>query len=176
MQGIQTYAGHPTYGDVQTYRGHSCMPSYPMKWVLPLVILIIEVVMDIIWGVIKGMGDRVIITTEGETLEIKLMIEIGVGHIKDRIDRRNGRSVSNSRSRSGSRVTTNRDRIRCFECKDTNHFARDCPTTQANREAEQIQQMFNINDDQTILLAPLMDVDQDRQTISPVETRDNLNL
>ena len=37
-------------------------------------ILIIEVVMDIIQEVIKGMGDRIIIiiTTEGETLEIKL--------------------------------------------------------------------------------------------------------
>ena len=30
-------------------------------------------------------------------------------------DRRNNRSVSNSRSGSDSRVSTNRDRIRCFE-------------------------------------------------------------
>ena len=28
-----------TYGDVQTYRGHSYMHSYPMKWVLPLVLI-----------------------------------------------------------------------------------------------------------------------------------------
>ena len=33
-----------------------------------------------------------------------------------------------------------------------------------------------MDEDQTILQTPLMDVDQDRQTISPVETRDNLNL
>ena len=32
----------------------------------------------------KGMGDRIIITTEGETLQIKIVIETGVGHIKDR--------------------------------------------------------------------------------------------
>ena len=33
------------------------------------------------------MGDRIIIITiEGETLEIKIMIEIGVGHMKDRIE------------------------------------------------------------------------------------------
>ena len=32
MQGIQIYGG------VQTYRGHSCMPFYPTKWVLSLVI------------------------------------------------------------------------------------------------------------------------------------------
>ena len=48
--------------------------------------------------------------------------------------------------------------------------------TQANREVEQIQQMFNMDKDQTILQTPLMDVDQVRQAISPVETRDNLNL
>ena len=31
------------------------------------------------------MGDKlIIITTEGETLKIKIMIGIGVGHIKDR--------------------------------------------------------------------------------------------
>ena len=50
-------------------------------------ILIIEVVTDIIQEVIKGMGDRIIIRTiEGEMLEIKIMIEIGVGHTKDRIE------------------------------------------------------------------------------------------
>ena len=91
-------------------------------------------------------------------------------------DRRDSRNISNSRSRSGSRVTTNRDRIRCFECRAYNHFARDCPTRQTSREAEQIQQMFNMDEDQTLLQTPLMDTDQDKQTISPVETRDNLNL
>ena len=53
-------------------------------------------------------------------------------------DGRNGRSISNSRSRSGSRVTTNRGRIRCFEYREYNHFARDCLPVQANRQAEQI--------------------------------------
>ena len=40
-------------------------------------ILIIEVVKDIIWEVIKGVWDRIIIITEGETLEIKITLEIG---------------------------------------------------------------------------------------------------
>ena len=53
---------------------------------------------------------------------------------------------------------------------------RDCAMTQANRGVEQIQQMFNMDEDQTILQNPLMDVDQVRQSICPVETRDNLNL
>ena len=65
-------------------------------------------------------------------------------------------------------MTTNGDRIRCFDCREYNYFARDCLTIQANREAEQIQQMINMDEDQTILQTPLIDVDQDRQTISPV--------
>ena len=48
--------------------------------------------------------------------------------------------------------------------------------TQANREVQEIQQMFNMNKDQTILQTPLMDVDQVRQSLGPVEGRENLNL
>ena len=47
--------------------------------------------------------------------------------------------------------------------------------TQANREVEQIQQMFNMDEDQTVLQTPLMDVDQVGQTISPVESSNTLN-
>ena len=40
-RGIQTSSTHTggiqTYRVVPTYRGHFCMPSYPAKWVLPLV-------------------------------------------------------------------------------------------------------------------------------------------
>ena len=63
----------------------------------------------------------------------------------DRQDRsrRRDRSVSNGRSRSGSRASTNRDRTRCFECRQCDHFVRECPTRQEKREIEQIQQMFN---------------------------------
>ena len=48
--------------------------------------LIIEVVTNIIQEVVKGMEDRIIIIMEGETFEIKITIEIGVGHTKDRIE------------------------------------------------------------------------------------------
>ena len=37
-------------------------------------------------------------------------------------NRRNNRSINN-RSRSGSRTSTNRDRIKCFECMEYDHFA-----------------------------------------------------
>ena len=49
-------------------------------------ILIIEVAMDIIQEVINGMGGQIIAITEGETLEIKIMTGIGVGHMKDRTE------------------------------------------------------------------------------------------
>ena len=72
-------------------------------------------------------------------------------------------------------MSTNRDRIRCFECLEYDHFARDCPTMQANREVEQIQQMFNMGKDQTLLQMPLIDIDQFKQSICPTEARKNLN-
>ena len=58
-------------------------------------------------------------------------------------NRRNDRSIRNSRSRSGSRARTNRDRIRCYKCREYDHFIKDCPTSKEERE--QIQQMFNLD-------------------------------
>ena len=43
------------------------------------------------------------------------------------------RSSSHSRSRSGSRANTNRDRIRCYKCREYDHFARDCPNLREER-------------------------------------------
>ena len=37
------------------------------------------------------------------------------------------RSDSSSRSRSNSRVSTNRDRVRYFKCREYDHFANECP-------------------------------------------------
>ena len=54
------------------------------------------------------------------------------------------RSLSNSRSRSGSRASTNRDRIRCYNCKEYDHFVRDCPTSREERDLEQLKQMLNL--------------------------------
>ena len=39
------------------------------------------------------------------------------------------RSSSNSRSRLGPRASTNRDRIRCYNCREYDHFVRDCPSS-----------------------------------------------
>ena len=45
----------------------------------------------------------------------------------------------------------NQDRIRCYKCREYDHFAKDCPTSREERELEQLQQMFNLEDEQTSL-------------------------
>ena len=64
---------------------------------------------------------------------------------------RSNRSTSNSRSRSGSRASMDRDRIKCCKCREYDHYAKDCPTSREERELECLQQMPNLNDEQTSL-------------------------
>ena len=64
--------------------------------------------------------------------------------------RRNDGSRS-SRFRSGSRVSTNRDGIRCCKCTEYDYFAKDCSTTKVEKETDQILQMFNLDEVQTSL-------------------------
>ena len=59
-------------------------------------------------------------------------------------NRRNDRS--NSRSRSGSRASMNRDRIRCYKCRENNHFAKGFLTSKVERESEEIQQMYSMGE------------------------------
>ena len=54
------------------------------------------------------------------------------------------RSPSNNRSRSGSRASTNRDRIRCYAYREYDHFVRDCPNSRKERDLEQLQPMLNM--------------------------------
>ena len=63
----------------------------------------------------------------------------------ERPTRRND-SNSSSRSRSGSRASTNRDRIRCSMCREYGHFAKDCLASKLEKETEQMQQMINIDE------------------------------
>ena len=59
---------------------------------------------------------------------------------------RRDRSSSNDRSRSGSRASTNRDRIRCYICREYDHFARDCPNSREERDLEQLQHTLNMEE------------------------------
>ena len=86
-------------------------------------ILITEVATHIIQEVIKGMGDQIIITIEGETLGIRIMIDTGVGHMKDRIEIEGTvEALVTVDQGQVSRMTANRDMIRCFECREYDHF------------------------------------------------------
>ena len=66
---------------------------------------------------------------------------------------RRDRSSSNDRSRSGSRASTNRDRIRCYICREYDHFARDCPNSREERDLEQLQHMLNMEEQDCMSLS-----------------------
>ena len=74
-------------------------------------------------------------------------------------------------------MSTNRDRIRFLSVKNTIILQETAQQyKQTDREVEQIQQMFNMDEEQTLLQTPLIDVDQVRQSICATEARENLNL
>ena len=58
---------------------------------------------------------------------------------------------SSSRPRSGSRPSTNRERIRCFKWKEYNHFAKDFPNMLETEkdQTEQKQQILDSEDNKT---------------------------
>ena len=62
------------------------------------------------------------------------------------------------------------DRIRCYNCREYDNFARDCPNPREERDLEQLQQMLNLEaKEQTHLLTNRQD--------SPTENyRSPLNL
>ena len=50
-------------------------------------------------------------------------------------------------------MSTNRDKIRCFKCREYDHFAKDCKNISETEkgQSEQIQQMLNLEEDKTAL-------------------------
>ena len=97
--------------------------------------IIREGMLEIMWECIKILEDRVEEDIE-EIIEMRIITEkeVGVGVGKDHfqgilIIEEITEKISNSRSRSGSRPSTNRDKIRCYKCREYDHFVRDCPTS-----------------------------------------------
>ena len=72
---------------------------------------------------------------------------------KDRQNSDNSRrgDRSSNRSRSGSGASNNRDRIRCYTCREYDNFAKDYPTLKVEKESEEIQQIYNMHEEQTAL-------------------------
>ena len=97
--------------------------------------------------------------------------EVGTGLEKDHFQEimvsNRTRSMSNSRSRSGSRVSTNRDRIRCYYCREYDHFARDCPTSREEGDIDWLQQMLNL-EEQTYLLTNTQNSPVENPRASPL--------
>ena len=62
----------------------------------------------------------------------KIVVGIGIEKIEGHGDslnqgERGVRARSESSSRSSSRTSTNWDRVRCFKCREYDHFANECP-------------------------------------------------
>ena len=62
------------------------------------------------------------------------------------------RSTNNSRMRSGSRASMNRNRIRCYNFREYDHFVSDCPSSREERDMDHVQQMLNLEEEQAPLL------------------------
>ena len=60
----------------------------------------------------------------------------GNDHFRGRSRYRNQRRREESRSRSNSRVSTNRDHVRCYWCREYDHFAAECPNTTTDEEMD----------------------------------------
>ena len=125
-------------------------------------------------GQIMDTGDIVQIIVQGKTIEATDLEEISEGTVdkiiekvtemKDMvitieigIDQRKGllqgvtvmeeiEAPAMTGLRSGSRASTNRDRIRCYACREYDHFVRDCPNSKEERDLEQLQHMLNMEE------------------------------
>ena len=71
------------------------------------------------------------------------------------------------------RASVNRDRIRCYKCREYDHFAKDCPTCREEIEIEQLQQMLNLEDEQTSLKSLVTNT---WDNFSRVNSEENLRL
>ena len=66
------------------------------------------------------------------------------------------------------------DRIRCLKCRDYDHFTNDCPNSDTEEESKQIQKMYNLDKNQTVLQMLAADYEDLIETHSE-EAKDHLN-
>ena len=67
----------------------------------------------------------------------------------------------------------NRDRIRCYKCREYDHFAKDCSTSREEKEIEQLQQMLNLEAEQTSLKSLVTNA---QDNFSRVNSEENLRV
>ena len=75
--------------------------------------------------------------------------------------------ASSSRSRSVQELVL--IEIELDGCREYDHFSKDCPTTQVEKEAEQIQQMYNMDEEQTALKVLATDTFENLNRINSVD-------
>ena len=66
--------------------------------------------------------------------ELEVGIEIMTGPFSQDNTLSHGRNES--RSRSNSRVSISHDHVKCYRCREYNHFASECPNTLTNEEPD----------------------------------------
>ena len=59
----------------------------------------------------------------------------------------------------------------CYKCRDYDHFTKDCPTSREEKEIEQLQQMLNLEDEQTSLKSLVTNT---QDNFSRVNSEENL--
>ena len=64
----------------------------------------------------------------------------------------------------------NRDSRRCYKCGEYDHFAKDCPTFRGERNLEQLQQMLNLDDEQTSIKLLVTNMHDNLNRISSEES------
>ena len=85
-----------------------------------------------------------------EMREIIVMIELGIGigqetEILQGVMEGTGALTAGDPDQDPEQIQ-NRDRIRCYECREYDHFARDCPNSREERDLEHLQHMLNMEE------------------------------
>ena len=75
------------------------------------------------------------------------------------------------------RASTNRDRIRCFKCREYDNSVKDCANSDTEKEqSEQIQQIFYLDEDKTALKVLVADTYNDLIRANSDDAIDHLIL
>ena len=116
------------------------------------------------------MEDKTVEESIGITLiEMTIMIEVGIGLEKGHFP--GTMAVIELGVQSivdwGQGLEPVQIEIRCYKCREYNHFARECPTSREEREIEQLQQMLDLEENQNSLSTNSQNSSVENARVSP---------